>query len=168
MSAQAQKPGWLVSLIVLIAFLALSFGASALGGMFTAASVGDWYQGLHKSELTPPPAVFPIAWTILYAFMGLAAWFTWRAAGGIFMAPGAFLLWLIQLGLNVTWSWLFFAQKNPPLALAEIVILFLAIFFTMRAFWKHSTIAGLLFLPYLIWVGFAAYLNLAVVMLNPF
>lgn len=90
-------------LYLLLVFLGLPLAVGQLGGWATGSSVGGWYQTLEKSVLTPPPLVFPFAWTLLYLLMGLAAWLVWRAGG---RAP--LLLWGLQLAVNLAWSFLFF------------------------------------------------------------
>ncbi|MEK9968676.1 MAG: TspO/MBR family protein [Ferrovibrio sp.] len=142
------------------------FGVSALGGAITAEPVKRWYPDLAKPALTPPDIAFPIVWTLLFALMALAAWRVWRAAGW-HQARGALALFGLQLVLNLGWSALFFGLQQPGWALAEIVVLAVAIGACMAAFARHDRIAALLLAPYLLWVGFAAYLNAAIWLLNP-
>jgi translocator protein len=97
--------------------------------------------------------------------MGIAAWLVWRKAG----FPGARLalaLFVVQLILNATWSWIFFGMQRPGLAFAEILVLWSTILMTMIAFWRVSPISGILFIPYLAWVSFAAFLNYSIWQLN--
>jgi tryptophan-rich sensory protein len=98
--------------------------------------------------------------------MGVAAWLVWQRRGfdGAGRALGLFLL---QLGLNALWSYLFFSLKNPGLAFLDIVALWLVILATLMAFFRHNRPSGLLLLPYLLWVSFAVYLNLEFWRLNP-
>ncbi len=72
----------------------------------------------------------------------------------------------VQLVLNAAWSWLFFGQHRMGLALVEIVLLWIAILVTVVLFWRRSRLAGVLLLPYLAWVSFAALLNLRLWQLN--
>jgi tryptophan-rich sensory protein len=97
--------------------------------------------------------------------MAIAAWWVWedRGFGG---APGALVLFTIQLILNVFWSYLFFARRRPDLAFYEVVALWVAILATVIAFWEISLGSGLLMLPYLLWTSFAAALNFRVWQLN--
>ena len=97
--------------------------------------------------------------------MAVAAWLVWWQKGW----SGARLplaLFGVQLALNVAWSCLFFGLRSPGLAFAEIIVLWLAIAATLLAFWKRSTVAGLLFVPYLAWVSFAAVLNYSIWQMN--
>jgi tryptophan-rich sensory protein len=142
------------------------FGVSALGGAITAGPVKSWYPDLAKPALTPPDIAFPIVWTLLFALMALAAWRVWRAAG-LTRARGALALFGLQLALNLGWSALFFGLQQPGWALAELALLWLSIVACMAAFTRHDRVAALLLAPYLLWVGFAAYLNAAIWLLNP-
>lgn len=146
----------------LVAFVALCFGTAALGNTATARSVLEWYPGLRKPPWTPPNWVFGPVWTVLYGMMAVAGWLAWRDE----RSRTTTLVFLLQLLLNGAWSWLFFGLRRPDLALAGVVLLWLAIVATIAAFWKISRLAVILFVPYLAWVTFAAYLNLAVVRLN--
>ncbi len=151
------------------AWLGLAFW---LGLCFTAAWVGSrfppgaWYERLLKPALNPPAWVFGPAWTLLYLMMGVAAWLVWQRRG-IAGAPWSLGLFLLQLGLNTLWSYLFFGLQQPGLAFLDIIALWLAILATLLAFWRHYRPAGQLLLPYLLWVSFAAYLNLQFWRLNP-
>ena len=151
--------------IALLGFVALCLGAAAIGGWATSISVGGWYQTLVKPEFTPPDRVFAPVWTILYLMMAVAGFRVWRAArfkGG----QGALALFGIQLALNMLWSILFFGLQRIGLALLDIVLLWAAIAATCLAFWRIDRLAGVLFLPYLAWVSYAAVLNAAIWGLN--
>ena len=149
----------------LLGWLALCYGAAALGGLFTASSVQDWYPSLARPAWTPPSWLFGPVWTVLYGLMAVAAWLVWRGRGwgG---ARGPLGLFLLQLVLNVLWSLVFFGLRLPGAAFAEIVLLWLAILVTMIAFWRIRGLAGGLLLPYLLWVSFAAALNFALWRMN--
>jgi tryptophan-rich sensory protein len=148
----------------LVAFLGICFAASAVGGLFTASSVGSWYQELARPSWNPPDWVFAPVWTTLYAMMGIAAWLVWR--GDTRPRRLALFLFGMQLALNVLWSALFFGLRNPAAGLVEIVVLFFAIAATAVVFARCSRLAALLLLPYLLWVGFASFLNAAIWHLN--
>ncbi len=143
----------------LAAFLLVTFAVAGFAAQFEP---GAWYQEIRKPGFTPPSWVFGPAWTLLYTAMAVAAWMVWRAVGW-----GAELaLWALQLALNGAWSWLFFGLHQPSLALAEIVLLWLAIAATLAAFWRVRLAAGVLLVPYLAWVSFAAMLNASIWLLN--
>jgi len=150
---------WLVGLCV------LCFGAAYVGGQITAQSVEGWYRTLEKPTWTPPDWLFAPVWLTLYASMALAAWLVWKQCGWP-IAARPLLIFVIQLILNVGWSFCFFGLRNPQLAMVEIVVLWLAILFTTVVFWRQSRVAGILLVPYLLWTTFAATLNLSICRLN--
>jgi tryptophan-rich sensory protein len=136
--------------------------ASCLPGIIGAQfEPGEWYAQLEKSSLTPPGWVFPVAWNALYLSIGVALYLY------LVHAPererrGALAVFGIQLVLNGAWSWLFFGRHDVGTALVEIVVLWISILATMRAFARHSPFAAKLLVPYLGWVTFAAYLNFVI------
>jgi len=151
--------------IGLVAWLAASFVAAAIGA---AASVeaGPFYAQLLRPSWSPPGWVFGPVWTVLYALMGVAAWLAWRV-GGFRTARNALLLFLAQLAVNALWSWLFFGWQLGALAFADILLLWALVAATIAGFWRLRPLAGVLLLPYLLWVSFAAALNYSVWRLNP-
>ena len=153
------------SLLGLIGWLALCFAASAIGasGSMEAQAV---YVDLVQPEWAPPATWFGPVWTVLYTMMAIAAWLVWRS-GGFIRNGNALSLFIIQLGVNALWSWLFFAWHMGVWAFADIVLLWLLIAAVMLDFWRVRPLAGLLLVPYLAWVGFAAALNFQVWQLNP-
>lgn len=135
-------------------------GAGLIGSFFTVNSVNTWYTTLNKPFFNPPSWIFGPVWTILYLLMGVSLYLAWGT-------KKISLKWFwIQLVLNSLWSILFFGLKNPTLALFEVIFLWVAIFMTIKSFWKHNRTASWLLLPYLFWVTFASVLNLAIVLLN--
>ena len=148
-----------------LGFLLLCFLVSAIGGWVTAGSVKTWYPLLEKPPHNPPAWVFGPVWTVLYILMATAAWRVWRAAGWVQARP-ALILFFAQLGLNLLWSVLFFGLRNPTAALVEIVLLLAAILATMRVFRPIDQKAFWMFVPYALWVGYAATLNAGIVYLN--
>lgn len=152
-------------LLALAGFLALSLGVAAIGSWFTSMGQPDWYMALEKPAWNPPSWVFGPAWTTLYILMAVAAWLVWRKAG-FSGARAALGLYLVQLALNMAWSGIFFGLRSPGWALVELVALWIAILFTTALFFRHSTLAGALMVPYLAWVAFAGALNAAIIRLN--
>ena len=108
----------------------------------------------------PPDGVFAPVWSVLYAAQAIAAWLVWRSDRDD-RAP-ALRLYGAQLLLNTAWSLIFFGLRAPGLAVVEIALLWVAIAATVRAFHSRSQPAGLLMLPYLAWVTFAAALNVEI------
>lgn len=152
--------------LVLIGFLALTFGAAWTGNVATSESVRDWYPSLRKPAGTPPSWVFGPVWTVLYFLMAVGAWLVWRCSARPRARRVALILFFVQLAFNVLWSVIFFALRSPGAAMVEMLVLWTLIAATQRKFWKVSTLAGLLLAPYLAWVTYAAYLNFGIWRLN--
>ena len=138
---------------------ALVTAASLTGSI---ARPGAWYHALSQPAGTPPDVAFPIAWTLLYIAMAVAAWRVWRAAG-VGTALGLFAL---QLVLNALWMPVAFGAQALGWALLIIVALWIALAATLAAFWRADRLAGLLLAPYLVWVSYAVYLNAGLLWLN--
>ena len=170
-----------VSFLVLLAFVGICLGAGSLGSLVTVPAIGGWYAALAKPTWTPPGWLFGPVWTALYVAMGVSAWLVWRTGRSarspddVDASPSVarrssvaapLVLFAIQLGLNVAWSWVFFGMKSPGLAALEIVALWLAILATTIAFFRRSAPAGWLMIPYLAWVSFAAALNWTIWRMN--
>lgn len=149
----------------LVVFLALCFGVSAIGGAVTTTSVGTWYQALHKPSFNPPDWVFAPVWATLYGAMAIAGWRVWRRARSEARRI-ALTVFAVQLGLNLVWSVFFFGFQQVGLALVEIVILLFAIIANSVLFWRVDRLAGALFVPYVLWVGYATLLNAMLWLLN--
>jgi tryptophan-rich sensory protein len=150
------------SILGLLGWLGVTFAAAWAGSRFMP---GAWYAALAKPAWNPPNAIFAPVWSVLYGLMAVAAWLVWRRAG--FSGAGAGLgLFAVQLILNALWSYLFFGRHQPGLAFGDIVVLWVAILSVVLLFWRVDRVAGALLLPYLAWVGFAAYLNFTLWRLN--
>ncbi|MBU2677743.1 MAG: tryptophan-rich sensory protein [Gammaproteobacteria bacterium] len=147
--------GWLV-----VTFAAAGIGARA------SIEAKSFYDQFVQPAWAPPPWLFGPVWTALYALMAIAAWLVWRS-GGFRTHRVAFALFFVQLAVNALWSWLFFAWNLGALALVEVVLLWILIVATVRAFWRVRPVAGMLLIPYLLWVSFAAVLNFTLWRLNP-
>jgi tryptophan-rich sensory protein len=156
---------WVKQAVVLILFVAATFSMAGIGSLATTPNIATWYAGLAKPACNPPNWVFGPAWTALYLSMAVAAWLVCRQ-GRLWQARWPLLLFAVQLALNAAWSWLFFGFHLPGAAFFEIIVLLAAIVATTIAFWRHSTAAGLVMVPYLAWVGFASLLNFTIWRLN--
>lgn len=152
-------------LLGLFAWLLVAFAAAAVGG-FASASAADFYRDLARPSWSPPGWLFGPVWSVLYVLMGIAAWLVWRARGFVGAAVGL-RLFIVQLAFNGLWTWLFFVWHQGGLAFAEILLLWLLIAATIVFFWRVNKLAGILLIPYLAWVSFAAALTLATWRLNP-
>jgi benzodiazapine receptor len=157
------QPQDIVSLIVAIA---IPLAVAAVGGAATASSVSTWYPNIEKPAWTPPSWLFGPVWTLLFIMMGVASWLVWRSGGGDPKVRTALILFGAQLAFNLLWSVLFFGLRRPGLALLEIVVLWAFILATLVAFYRLRPAAGLLLVPYQLWVTFATALNAAVWWLN--
>jgi benzodiazapine receptor len=147
----------------LAGLVALCFAVAAIGGAVTATSVQTWYPELAKPAFTPPDWLFGPVWTTLYAMMGVGAWLSWRRVG---LRHLALRLFFAQLALNLAWSLLFFGLHWIGVALVDILLLLVLIAATTYAFFVIDRRAALLFVPYLLWVGYASLLNGAIWLMN--
>jgi len=152
----------IVGALLAIAFCEL---IGSIGSIFIIPAIGGWYAILNKSPLNPPNWIFGPVWTTLFAFMGVAAFRIWDKIKDR-TAKTALMIFAFQLVLNVLWSILFFGAHNPAGAFIDIILMWLAIIWTILAFWKIDRAAAWLLAPYLLWVSFAAYLNYAVMVMN--
>tara|TARA_A100001037_G_scaffold287178_1_gene296337 strand:- start:3717 stop:4202 length:486 start_codon:yes stop_codon:yes gene_type:complete len=143
----------------------LTFAAAAIGAS-ASVEAKAFYAQLVQPAWAAPSWLFGPVWSLLYTLMAIAAWLVWRGAA-LGRARVALGLFLVQLVLNSLWSWLFFVWNLGGLAFVEVVILWLLIAATLTLFWRVRALAGLLLVPYLIWVGFAAALNYTLWQLNP-
>lgn len=148
--------------LALVGLLLVCFAVAGIGGLATAPNIPTWYTRLVKPAWTPPGWIFGPVWSFLYLSMAVAAWLVWRRGNALVPLS----LFAVQLVFNAAWSWLFFGLHSPGAAFVDVVLLWMAILATMLVFWFRSTIAGLLFVPYLAWVSFAAVLNFAIWRLN--
>jgi translocator protein len=139
--------------------------AAVLGGLGAVAS-GELYARLDKPGWAPPAGAFSPVWTALYLMMGVAAVLVVHRADWPAARP-ALTLYAAQLGLNALWPWLFFRWRLGALSLAEIVVLWIVLLLTVRAFGRVSRAAAALLVPYLAWVSFAAALTYSVWRRNP-
>ena len=132
--------------------------ALIIGGLASSNTADDvWYQALIKSPLNPPGYVFGIVWPILYLLMSISAFRTFNETKNLF---------LIQLLFNALWSWLFFAFQMPFVALLDIwLLIYLNIKINLKMFYQDK-LSGFLFIPYVLWLFFASYLNLFIVLNN--
>lgn len=125
----------------------------------------DWFDNLNKPFLNPPDWLFAPVWTILYILIAIS--FLLFLKGGMNKEKRMPLIFfIIQMLLNFAWSPVFFGLENIALALVIIFLMWIFILLTVIVFFKHSKLAALLLLPYLIWVSFAFYLNFSYFVLN--
>ncbi len=151
------------SIVELGVCLVVCLGAAVFGVFF---SPGEWYALLIKPSWTPPDIIFPWVWSILYITMGISVWLFWRH-GGSGAAKKPLLLFVFQLLLNASWSYIFFGLHAPGLALLDAILLLAVLAVTVVLFWRMYVLAGLFLLPYLFWMFFAVLLNFSIWRLNP-
>ena len=147
--------------------------AGIIGSAVTTPSIPTAYRGLVKPVFNPPSWVFGPVWTTLFALMGISLFWIWQKRP--YILENIRMLWVWRMGvvlfsgqliLNTLWSIIFFGLRSPGGALIEIVFLWLAILSTIIAFAKISKLAAWLLVPYIVWVGFAMYLNYSIWRLN--
>ncbi|MDD3004715.1 TspO/MBR family protein [Flavobacterium sp.] len=148
--------------ILIIICLGIGYASS----MVTQNGVTTWYPTIEKPSFNPPNWIFAPVWTLLYICIAVAGGIIWDKIETHPLAKKALLLFTIQLILNTLWSFLFFGLRNPLIALIEIILLLLMIYETYMIFNKINKIAGYLFVPYLLWVSFAMFLNASIWWLN--
>jgi tryptophan-rich sensory protein len=153
-------------IIKLVIALVVCQLAGVIGSLFTTTAIGTWYAALEKPAFTPPNWIFSPVWISLYVLMGVAAFLVWNKGFSVRGVKAGLAFFCVQLVLNTLWSILFFGCHSPFLAFVEIVALWLAIAVTVATFCRVSKPAGLLLVPYLLWVSFAAALNFAIFKLN--
>ncbi len=146
----------------LILNLAVPLIVGALAGFLTRNSM-DIYKNLEQPPFAPPSWLFPVAWTILYILMGIAAYLVFQEKP---QGKTALALYFVQLAVNFIWPLIFFNRQAYLFAFAVLVILWLLVLVTTVLFFRISRPAGWLMLPYLLWLTFAGYLNLGVWFLN--
>ena len=139
--------------LVIAVILAAIIGSLAS----TQASSDLWYLSLHKSDLNPPSYVFGIVWPILYVLMMISAYLASKKIYGVF---------LIQLAFNAAWSWLFFRFQMPLISLIDIYLLIALNLYITTLMYRENKLAFILFIPYVLWISFASYLNLFIVINN--
>jgi tryptophan-rich sensory protein len=139
--------------------------AGFLGSLFTAPAIPTWYKTINKSFFTPPDWIFSPVWISLFILMGISLFMVWRKQEQPRFKV-ALIFFFVQLIFNILWSAAFFGLRSPLLGLIDIVLLWVAILLTIQHFLRISKMAGLLLLPYILWVSFAVVLNFSLWILN--
>ena len=143
--------------------------SAELVGVLSALLSGgfsDFYDRYIQPPLLPPSWLFPVVWTILYALMGYSAYLICSSEGGAKEKSAAIKAYIVQLALNFSWSIIFFRFEALWLAFGVIIALLAAVIVMTVRFYRIVPLAGYLNIPYIIWVTFASYLNLAAALLN--
>lgn len=163
--------------------------SGVVGSLFTTPEIGYWYKTLKKPSFNPPNWIFGPVWTIIFVLMGISLYLVWlkkwhpqnkiglkstlmqnslsqRFFSGSWQKINIILIFAVQLILNILWSIIFFGMHSVGLAFFELLMLWSAIIFTIVNFYRVSKVAALLLLPYILWVSFAAILNLVIFLIN--
>lgn len=176
-------------IIKFVLSLIICEAAGAIGGWFTASAIADWYVGINKPSWTPNGSVIGVVWTVLYMVMGVALYLAWnknfkvnlpesgkirkpwnKLSEKLYMGEwrdaNVVLIFAAQLILNISWSAIFFGLRQPGWAFFELLALWVAAAYTIVNFYRVSKPAGLVLIPYIIWLTFAGYLNYSIWMMN--
>lgn len=153
----------MIAISVLIGSVVLCELVGGISGIATIKSIQTWYKKLRKPTFNPPSYIFGPVWTTLYALMGISLFLIIESPGDKGMA---YLFFGLQLVLNFFWSFIFFQFHKIGWALIEILFLLVSIILTINSFSHINTFATLLFIPYLLWVSFASFLNGVIWKLN--
>jgi len=155
-----------MNILKLITSIVLCFLVAFLGSLVTISSIPTWYAQLNKPFFSPPNWIFGPVWTALYFLMAVSLYIVWNKNLKNRTKENAMKVFIFQLILNLFWSLVFFGLHQPFLAYITIIILWIAIFMTIKYFYKISKMSAYLLVPYIIWVTLASVLNLAIVALN--
>ncbi len=150
----------------LVLCLALCLGIGLTAGIVTMPEIPTWYASLAKPAWTPPRAVFPPVWSLLYVLMAVSLWRLWDRTAPSPARREALVFFFIQLALNAAWSPVFFLLHETLIALGIIILLVVAILGTIVTTGRVDRGAAFLLLPYLAWVGYATTLNAGIVAMN--
>lgn len=149
----------------LLICIAIPLAVGGLSAWLTRGSM-DTFAALNKPPLSPPGWLFPVVWTILFVLMGLASYLVLKSGKPQQKVNRALRLYGIQLGVNFFWSVFFFNLSLYLFSFIWLILLWILILVTTIRFRRLSQPAGMLMLPYLLWVAFAGYLNLGIYLLN--
>lgn len=149
-----------------------ALGFSALAGIIVAVAggvltvIGPWYDSLRKPSWKPPDWAFGPIWSAIIIMAVISAALAWDAAGSASAKAAVLTVLVVNSILNIAWSGIFFKLRRPDWALVEVLMLWLSIVALILVLGSHSTTAGLLMVPYLVWVSIAAFLNYRIVQMN--
>ena len=152
-------------ILKLLVSVAVPLGLGAIAGMFMAQPAPGWYASLNKPSFNPPNWIFGPVWSVLYLLMGISLFLVWKQGAGK-VRNLAISIFLLQLLLNIAWCFIFFYFNRIGLALVIIILLWICIVLMLVLFYKIRPIASFINIPYLLWVTFAAVLNVGYYSLN--
>jgi tryptophan-rich sensory protein len=146
------------NLLTIIICIALPLVVGGISGIATSGNVNGWYAEAVKPSFNPPDFIFGPVWTVLYILMGLSLYLVWKSPAGD-ARNYALGIFVIQLVLNFSWTFIFFYFRQPGWAFVEIILVWLGIAAMIIIFYRISKPAAFLQIPYLLWVSFASVLN---------
>ena len=150
--------------VPILQFVLISFLVGYISMLLQRESLVIWYPTLEKSSLTPPGNVFAIVWSVLYLLMGISAGLIWNTR--TVYSWVLILMFLVQLALNLLWSFSFFYMQSPVMGFAVLVVLFMVVVLYVAGGYTLHHWAAIMNIPYLLWLAFAGYLNWYVVLNN--
>jgi translocator protein len=151
-------------ILQLVAALAISFSAAAIGSLVSVETIPTWYAELEKPPLNPPNFLFGPVWSVLYVLIGVSLYLYWTAKGD--GKWSGYVAFGVQMVLNALWSVVFFGLQMPLLGVWVIALLDIMVIVTIILFYEHSKLAAYLLVPYLLWISFATYLSVSIWLLN--
>ncbi len=143
---------------ILAACILICLSAGFLGSQGMSEANFNWYEGLNRSSLNPPRWVFGPVWSLLYVLLGVSLFIIVKHRDNPYFYI-AIVLFIVQMALNILWSYLFFAQQNIALAFVEMLILLIVFLAMLFVFSKFSAVAVLIQIPHVAWLCFASYLT---------
>jgi tryptophan-rich sensory protein len=149
----------------LLIAVAIPLLVGAVAGLLTRNSM-QVFEGLQQPPFAPPGVLFPIVWTILYALMGIASYLIYTSGKDPEEVNSALAVYGVQLVVNFLWPIVFFRFGWYTFAFFWLILLWVLVIYTILLFYRISKPAAWLMVPYLIWLTYAAYLNLGIVLLN--
>ena len=150
---------------ILLIAVAIPLLVGAVAGLLTRNSM-QVFEGLQQPPFAPPGVLFPIVWTILYALMGIASYLIYTSGKDPEEVNSALAVYGVQLVVNFLWPIVFFRFGWYTFAFFWLILLWVLVIYTILLFYRISKPAAWLMVPYLVWLTYAAYLNLGIVLLN--
>lgn len=145
------------------AIVCVALGSAS--GLSTVSEINTWFQTINKPSWNPPNWIFGPMWTTLYILMGAAFGRIWHMSDSP-AKKTAMIFFVVQFVLNLTWTPVFFGMHQISFALGIILVLLFLIMITIRQFMRLDKTAGMMLIPYVLWVTFASFLNYTIMTLN--
>jgi len=156
----------LKNILVLLLLILIPLAAGFLSSLTTRQNQAEQYIEFKQPSFAPPGWLFGPVWTILYILMGVATFLVWKVGAANANVKTALIIFGIQLIFNMLWTYLFFGLNLRGVAFVEIILLWGLILTNIILYWRIKPVAGILLLPYILWVSFASVLNFSIWRLN--